>query len=73
MNEVWAIHLDGELLKADCWHKYSKKYGINGKNLYGWRPPKKIYYEQRHAKIAVAHLPDEIKNKVEVVKYVPAQ
>ncbi len=70
VNEVYALHLDGELLEGNVWKKYSKKYGTNG--LYGWKPPKRIYYKLGHAKNGLSHLPAEIRSKVEIVRYIPA-
>ncbi len=69
-NELYALHLDGELLEGNVWKKFSTKYGTNG--LYGWKPPKRIYYKLHHAKNGLSHLPIEIRNKVEIVKYIPA-
>lgn len=69
-NELYALHLDGKLLEGNIWKEYSSKYGLNG--LHGWRPPKRIYYKLYHAKNAIRHLPQEIRNRVEIVRYVPS-
>lgn len=68
-NEVFALHLDGELLHPNIWDKYTEQYGNN--SLYGWRPPKKLYYKIGHAKTAIKHLPEQIRDRVTIVRYTP--
>ena len=68
-NEVWALHLDGKLLDWNVWKEYSTKYGDNG--LYGWKPPKRLYYTRGHASAGRSHLPEQIRDKVEIVRYLP--
>lgn len=70
-NELFALHYEGELLGPDVWKKYSSKYG--GNSLYGWRPPKKVYYKYGHAKNGLRHLPKEIQEDVKIVRYVPEE
>ena len=69
--ELFAICLEGEVLEASVWKKYSASYG--GAGLYGWRAPKKIYYKLGHAKNALNHLPQQIQDLVEIVRFVPAE
>lgn len=69
-NELYVLHLDGEILdRKEIWKKYSKNYGNNW--LYGWKAPKPFYQTLGRAKCAIHHLPEQIKNKVEIIKYVP--
>lgn len=71
-NEIYAIHLDGQLLQLDVWKQYSSKYGEYGSQLQGWKPPKRFYYKLHHAKNGVRHLPPQIRDKVKIVRYIPA-
>jgi len=68
-NEVFALHLNGKLISQNVWKDFSKNYGSN--ELQGWKPPKRLYYKLGHAKNGIRHLPKQIQNKVEIVKYVP--
>jgi len=70
-NEIWALHLDGKLISSNIWKEYSTRYG--GNSLYGWRKPKRLYMKIGHAKSAIHHLPKEVQDKVEIVKYIPAK
>lgn len=70
-NAVYAFHLDGELLVGNVWKKYSSKYGDNG--LYGWKPPKRVYFTLGYARAGRSHLPHQIRNKTKIVKYLPAE
>ena len=72
-NEIWAIHFDGQLLQPDIWKQYSDKYGHVAHWLQGWKPPKRFYYKFHHAKIGLSHLPHQIRNKCEIVKYSPQE
>lgn len=68
-NEIYAIHFEGQLLQPDIWKQYSDKYGATGANLQGWKPPKRFYYKLHHAKNGLRHLPYQIQDKCEIVKY----
>ncbi len=68
-NEIYAIHFNGELLYPDIWREYTDNYGRYG--LQGWRPAKKFYYKIGHAKAALHHLPIQIRDKCEIVRYIP--
>lgn len=68
-NILYALHLNGKLLDTKVWKEYSKSYGTN--ELYGWRPPKRIYYKISHARNGIKHLPKQIQNKVKIVIYKP--
>jgi hypothetical protein len=70
-NELFALHWNGELLQPDVWKKYSDRYGNNW--LYGWRPPKKIYYTKGMAKSGRSHLPEAIRDEVKIVRYEPVE
>jgi len=71
-NILYALHLDGKLLSAKIWEEYSKNWGY-ADGLYGWRPPKRIYYKLGHAKNGIRHLPKQIQNKVKIVIYKPVE
>jgi hypothetical protein len=68
-NTLYALHFKDELIEPNIWKKYSDKYGSQG--LYGWKPPKKVYYTLGHAKAAMKHLPKQIINEVQIIKYKP--
>ncbi len=68
-NELFALHLNGELLDPKIWKKYSQNYGTN--ELYGWRPPKRIYYTRGYAKSGIRNLPKQIQADIEIVRYIP--
>jgi hypothetical protein len=46
-------------LSAKSFKDYWPNYG--GNHLYGWRPPKKVYFSLGTAKTGFSHIPDEIK------------
>jgi hypothetical protein len=73
MNEIFALHLDDELITSNSrqkiWEKYSKNYGKNG--LYGWKAPKPYYSKIGHAKTAIKHLPEIIRDNIKIVRYIP--
>lgn len=68
-NEIFAIHVDGKIVDTKIWREFSKKYGTG--QLYGWRPPKKIYMKLGHAKAALHHLPQQVQKKAKIVRYIP--
>lgn len=47
--------------------KYWPNYGTN--ELYGWRPPKKVYFKLHHAKAGFSHLPADLQPYLEICKY----
>jgi hypothetical protein len=73
VNELFALHLDGEMIDQYIWTDYSDKYGVFARNLYGWRVPKKVYYKIHHAKNGLRHLPKQIQKYVEIVRYLPSE
>jgi hypothetical protein len=68
-NKIFVLHLDGKIITPNIWKKFSNNYGNN--SLYGWRPSKKMYMTLGHAKAAISHLPEQIRDKVEIVEYTP--
>jgi phage-related protein len=70
-NELFAIHVDGRIVDARVWKDFTDRYG--GAQLFGWRPPKKVYLKVGHAKAALRQLPAEIRANATIVRYVPAQ
>lgn len=64
-NVLYALHYKGKLLGTFKWE------GGNTSVLYGWRPPKKIYFKIGQANCGVSHLPQEIIDDIEIVMYGP--
>lgn len=71
-SELYALVIDGNILTPDSFTQYWKGYGTTGSQLYGWRPPKKIYYTLGAAKNGLRFVPKEIKDKVEIHKFTSA-
>lgn len=66
-TELYVLMLDGKILTPDTFKEYWKNYGGSySAQLYGWRPPKKIYYTLGHAQNGLRHVPKEIQEKVEI-------
>ena len=72
-NELFALHLDGQMLHPAVWANYSERYGKVGEWIQGWRPPKKVYHSIGHARVGIGQLPAELRGKVEIVRYTPAE
>lgn len=70
MKEIYAIVFKetGEIVAPDLFKKYWKNYGSN--SLYGWNPPKKIYYTLGRARSGFAHIPNEIKDDLAIAKFI---
>lgn len=66
-QELFVLMLDGHILTPDSFKEYWKKYGEA--QLYGWRPPKKVYYTLGAAKNGLRFVPAQIKDKVEIHKF----
>ncbi len=71
-TELFVLMLDGKILTPAAFEKYWNNYGSGASSLYGWRPPKKIYYTLGQARCGLSHVPAEIKSKVEIYKFVSA-
>jgi len=70
-KELFALVLDGNILTPDSFKEYWKNYGNQSySGLYGWRPPKKIYYTLGHAKAGRHHVPIQIRDRVEIHRFV---
>ncbi len=65
-NTIYAIHYKGQLLG-------SFKWGSGAPNLYGWRPPKKVYWKLGLARSGATHLPEDILDDCEIVEYAPVK
>lgn len=72
-NELFALHLEGQMLHPAVWANYSAKYGNAKDWIMGWRPPKKVYHSIGHARVGLGQLPAELRGKVEIVRYIPAE
>lgn len=70
-KDLYVLMLDGNILTPESFKEYWKNYG--GNQLYGWRPPKKIYYTMGAAKNGLRFVPTQIRNKVEIHKFVSAE
>lgn len=62
-----AFKETGEPLTPESFKKYWPNYGRN--DLYGWRPPKKVYYSLGNAKKGFVHIPDELKPKLVIAEF----
>lgn len=62
-----AFKETGEPLTPESFKKHWPNYGTN--NLYGWRPPKKVYYSIGNAKKGFAHIPEELKPKLVIAEF----
>lgn len=69
MNSIYAIVFKDtkQILTPDSFKEYWKSYGAN--SLYGWRAPKKLYFTLGRAKGGFAHIPEELKSKVEIARF----
>lgn len=67
-KELFALVLDGNILTPDSFKEFWKNYSSN--ELYGWRPPKKIYYTIGYAKAGRHHVPAQIRDRVEIHRFV---
>lgn len=57
----------GEILTPDSFKEHWPKYGSSsGAGLYGWRPPKKIYYNFGQAKRGFSFVPEALKPQLEI-------
>lgn len=69
MNQLFAFHIDGQLLTGKFWRDYK---GRNSKwDQAFWRPTKTIYMRQQDADVAFSRLPKALKEVVEIVEYTP--
>ncbi len=66
-KDLYVLMLDGNILTPDSFKQYWKNYG--GQQLYGWRPPKKIYYTLGAAKNGIRCVPVQIRDRVEIHKF----
>lgn len=69
MSKIYALTIKktGEVLNPETFKKYWENYG--GTSLRGWRPPKKMYYKEGHAKRGFAHIPDELKPHINITLF----
>ncbi len=65
-TKLYVLMLDGVILTPDSFQEYWKNYGTTGSSLYGWRPPKKIYYTLGHARNGLRFVPEQIRDKVQI-------
>ncbi len=65
---LYVLMLDGCILTPDSFQQYWKNYGM-GAGVYGWRPPKKIYYTIGSARRGARFVPKEIREKVEIHRF----
>lgn len=63
-NELYAIHLDDSLLDG-------KVYADLVGNSKHWKAPKKIFTKLGHAKLSLRHIPENIKKRCTIVRYIP--
>lgn len=66
-NTIYAIHYKGQLLGSFKWGNGASDY------LYGWRPPKKVYWKLGLARSGATHLPEDILDDCEIMEYAPVK
>jgi hypothetical protein len=71
-TELYVMMLDGAILTPDVFSQYWENYGAGGSTLQGWRPPKKIYYTLPTAKAQMRWIPEQIRSKVQIHRFVSA-
>ncbi len=71
-DHLFALVIDGEVLNSNTFQKYWPNYGSSGSGLYGWRPPKKVYFTLGTARNGLHHVPAQIKDRVEIHRFVSA-
>lgn len=57
-----------EILTPKSFKKFWPNYGSAQGHLYGWRPAKKFYEKIGQAKSGFAHIPDQLKPLLKIVK-----
>lgn len=63
---------EGHILTPDVVRQYWEHYGAGGSTLQGWRPPKKVYYTLPTAKAQLRWVPEQIRSKVEIHRFISA-
>lgn len=66
---LYVLYYKGKPMSARFGKSISEDYGQN--DLYGWRPPKKVYYELRYARSAAKRVPEKLRKFVTIVEYGP--
>jgi hypothetical protein len=67
-TEIFVLMLDGQILTPAVFKEYWKNYG-NADGLYGWRPPKKMYYTLGAAKCGLHYVPEQVRDQVEIHRF----
>ena len=68
--ELYAIHYKGKPFSIGNL-SYSEQIKLGIRYLRSPNITRKIYFSKRSAKSSVHYLPEEIRDKIEIVKYVP--
>lgn len=72
MSELYVITFKEtkEMITPDSIKKYWKNYGsAAGSGLYGWKPPKKVYFTLGQARRGFSFIPDQLKPQCEISMY----
>lgn len=68
-KELYVLMLGDYILTPDTFKEYWGNYGNSASGLYGWRPPKKVYYTLGQAKCGLHYVPAAIQHKVKIHKF----
>lgn len=71
-KELYVLMLGDYILTPDTFKEYWEGYGSGATGLYGWRPPKKIYYTLGQARRGKRYVPKEIAKCVKIHKFLSA-
>lgn len=69
MSKLYVITFkeSKEMITPDSIKKFWKNYGsARSSGLYGWKPPKKVYFTLGQARRGFAFIPDELKPQCEI-------
>lgn len=69
MNQIFAFHVDGQLLTGKFWREYKGRTTKWDRAF--WRPSKTVYMRWADARLAFTRLPSKLQKIVEIVEYTP--
>lgn len=61
-DEVWVLHFDGQMMTNTV---------LKDNGLWTGAVPKRCYTSAGRARAAISHLPEEVRRRISIVKYVP--
>lgn len=72
MSKLYVITFKDtkEMITPDSIKKFWKNYGsARSSGLYGWKPPKKVYFTLGQARRGFSFIPDQLKPQCEISMY----